>query len=108
MCREVALKLLNDFLDEIYRNGYVTPELKEKIKDFMLKCDYESLGITKEEIRKDRLKEYVIFFNVSYICEYDIFARKEDFYEALKDLKEWPEIKNFLDRGNILCDFHFE
>ena len=108
MCREVALKFLSDFLDEIHENnGFCSTWTKENIEEFKRIYDYEELKITASEIRRDRLKEYIIFFNVSYICEYDIFARKEDFYEALKELKEWSEIKNFLDRGNILCDFHF-
>ena len=107
MCREVAMLLLNEILDDIHR-GVELKKIKEKSDSFITKYDYERLYIRKEEIRLDRLIDYIKFFNISYVCEYDVFCNPEMFYDILKENLEkerWKDIKDFLDRGNILCDY---
>ena len=107
MCRDAAIFLLNEILDDIH-NGVEPEKIREKSNLFIIKYDYEQLGIRKEEIRLDRLLDYIKFFNISYVCEYDIFPNPEMFYNILKEnlqKEKWEDIKNFLDRGNILCDY---
>lgn len=107
MRRELAINLLNEILDDIH-NKKPEEEIRKKCNSFIMKYNYEELAIQREEVRLDRLIEYIKFFNISYVCEYDLFPSREMFYDVLKEHLEpdkWEDIKNFLDRGNILCDY---
>lgn len=105
MCRDVGIFKLNQILDSIHA-GENEEEIRDKCEEFKRVFDYEELGITEEEVRKDRLKEYIKFFNISYVCEYDIFDDKEMFYRLLKEgLDSWKSIEDFLNKGNLLCDY---
>lgn len=105
MCRDVAITEINFILDDIH-NGIELNVIEQKCERFKLKCDnYEELRITKNEVRVDRLKEYIRFFNISGICEYDIFTSKDVFYELLEENleeSEWKKINEFLLKGDIL------
>lgn len=105
MCRDVALVEINSILEDIH-NGVELEKIKQNCETFKVKCNnYEELCITKKEIRVDRLKEYIKFFNLSGICEYDIFVSPNVFYKLLKkylEKSEWKKIKAFLKRGDIL------
>lgn len=108
MIREAAINLLNEILDDIHNGGESEEEIRKKCNSFIMRYNYEELAIKKEEVRLDRLLDYIRFFNISYVCEYDIFSSREMFYDVLKEHLEpekWEDIKNFLDRGNILCDY---
>lgn len=106
ICRDVAITEISFILEDIY-NNIKLERIKQRCERFKLICtNYEELALAKEEIQKDRLKEYIKFFNISGICEYDIFANIQIFYEALEENleeSEWKKIKEFLDSGNILA-----
>lgn len=107
MCRDVGIFKLNQILDSIHA-GENEEEIRDKCEEFKRVFDYEEFGITEEEVRKDRLKEYIKFFNISYVCEYDIFDDKEMFYRLLKEglpADIWKSIEDFLNKGNLLCDY---
>ena len=107
MCREVAIFKLNQILDFIHA-GKSEEEIRNKCDEITRLFDCEEFEITEEEVRKDRLIEYIKFFNISYVCEYDIFDDKDMFYRILKEglpTDIWEAIEDFLDKGNILCDY---
>ena len=107
MCRDATIYFLNKILDDIH-NEMDTEQTKEKSEDFKRRFDYEELNLQEDEIRKDRLKEYIVFFNISYICEYDIFSDINIFYKLLEENfgKElWEDVERFLNAGNLLCDY---
>lgn len=105
MCKDIAIVEINSILEDIH-NGVELEKIKQHCERFKRVCDnYEDLAIMKEEIQIGRLREYIRFFNISGICEYDIFAKAEIFYELLKENleeSEWQKIKEFLSNGNIL------
>ena len=107
MCRDVGIFKLNQILDDIHA-GKSEEEIRNKCEELKRLFDYEEFGITEEEVRKDRLKEYIKFFNISYVCEYDIFEDRKMFYRILKEglsSDVWNSIEDFLSKGNLLCDY---
>lgn len=107
MCRDIAIDIINGILEDIYDNAD-THLIREKCEEFKKTYFYEDLKIDESEIRKDRLKEYIRFFNISGICEYDIFESEKIFYKILEENLEEEEksdIKRFLDAGGILQEY---
>lgn len=110
MCRDVSINVMNGILDEIHNKGS-EERIKGKCNYFLERCDYEELKLTEAEIRKDRLIEFIKFFNICNICEYDIFDSRHTFYGLLERNLEpavWTKINEFISKGNILCDFQFD
>lgn len=110
MCRDVEILVLNQILDKIH-NEATFDEIYECCENFKrMFDDFDELNLEVEEIRIDRLKDYIKFFNISKICEYDLFQNPQTFYKVLEeylDSNQWKDIKIFLSNGNILCYYKF-
>lgn len=101
MRRSIAIDCLHVILDDIHNNVAIQT-IMQKYHQIEEKADWCDMQIERSEIYKERLVEYIKFFNITGISENDIFERKEDFYELLEEnLKEkWPSIRQYLLSGN--------
>ena len=107
MCRDIAIDIINDILEDIY-NGISIDRIRTKCEEFKRKCDYEDLQIEEEEIRKERVNEYIKFFSISGICEYDIFKDRNTFYRILKEnleVEKAADLERFMEAGGFLSDY---
>lgn len=84
-CREWAVKQLKNILDLLHDGKDCNKETSRAIDDFMEHYDYEQLNLSKEELPKDRLMELIRFFQISGVCEYDLFETPDILYETFAD-----------------------
>lgn len=106
MRRDIAIDCLHTVLDDIHNNVAIQT-IKQKCQELKEKVDWYDLQIEKPEIYKERLAEYIKFFNIIGISENEIFERTEDFYELLKEnlKEEWPRIEERISSGKNLIGY---
>ena len=107
MTRKIAIDVLGGILDDIY-NGISIDIIKEKCQELQKNIVFSDMQLEKSEIRTDRVREYIMFFNITGVSEEDMFEKKEDFYNLIaKNLKEeWEDIEQYLTAtGRSLAEY---
>ena len=107
MTRSIAIDCLGVILDDIHE-GKPMDIIKKECEELQENIVFADIQLEKSEIRTDRIREYIKFFNSTGVSEEDMFEKKEDFYtliaENLKD--EWGDIEQYLHTtGECLAEY---
>ena len=97
MTRKIAIDILGEILDDIH-NEKPMDIVEKKCKELQRNIVFSDMQLDRSEIRADRTREYIKFFNITGVSEEDMFKNKKDFYELAAEnlIEEWEDIEQYL------------